>query len=147
MALNEKIVEDLRTAIKAKDEIRISCLRMLKTSVKNKQIEKRRELNDGEIHTVISSLIRKAKEAQKEFKRGDREDLARKEEKEIDIFYEYLPQQLTSEEIEKTLQEIISELSAKDPRDLGNVMKTAMARMAGQAEGKAVNEIAKKLLS
>jgi uncharacterized protein YqeY len=147
MALNEKIAEDLKNAIKAKDELRISCLRMLKTSVKNKQVEKRRELNDGEIHTVISSLIRKAKEAQEEFKRGDREDLALKEEKEIDIFYEYLPQQLTPEEIEKTLQEIISELSAKDPKDLGNLMKAAMARMAGQAEGKAVNEIARKLLS
>lgn len=145
--MNEKIVEDLKNAIKAKDKLRISCLRMLKTSVKNKQIEKRRELNDGEIHTVISSLIRKAKEAQEEFSRGDREDLALKEEKEIDIFYEYLPQQLTSVEIEKTLQDIISELSAKDPKDLGNVMKTAMARMAGQAEGKAVNEIARKLLS
>lgn len=145
--MNEKIVEDLKNAIKAKDKLRISCLRILKTSVKNKQIEKRRELNDGEIHTVISSLIRKAKEAQEEFSRGDREDLALKEEKEIDIFYEYLPQQLTSVEIEKTLQDIISELSAKDPKDLGNVMKTAMARMAGQAEGKAVNEIARKLLS
>lgn len=145
--MNEKIAEDLKNAIKAKDELRISCLRILKTSVKNKQVEKRRELNDGEIHTVISSLIRKAKEAQEEFKRGDREDLALKEEKEIDIFYEYLPQQLTPEEIEKTLQEIISELSAKDPKDLGNLMKAAMARMAGQAEGKAVNEIARKLLS
>ena len=145
--MNEKIVEDLKNAIKSKDELRISCLRMLKTSVKNKQVEKRRELNDGEIHTVISSLIRKSKEAQEEFKRGDREDLALKEEKEIDIFYEYLPQQLTSEQIEKTVREIISELSAKDSKDLGNVMKTAMARMAGQAEGKAVNEIARKLLS
>ena len=147
MTLSDKIVEDLKNAIKAKDELRMSCLRMLKTSVKNKQIEKRRELNDVEIHTVISSLIRKAKEAQEEFSRGDREDLALKEEKEIDILYEYLPQQLTSVEIEKTLQEIISELSAKDPKDLGNVMKTAMARMAGQAEGKAVNEIARKLLN
>ena len=147
MSLNEKIVEDLKNAIKSKDELRISCLRMLKTSVKNKQVEKRRELNDGEIHTVISSLIRKSKEAQEEFKRGDREDLALKEEKEIDIFYEYLPQQLTSEQIEKTVREIISELSAKDSKDLGNVMKTAMARMAGQAEGKAVNEIARKVLS
>ena len=145
--MNEKIVEDLKNAIKSKDELRISCLRMLKTSVKNKQVEKRRELNDGEIHTVISSLIRKSKEAQEEFKRGDREDLALKEEKEIDIFYEYLPQQLTSEQIEKTVREIISELSAKDSKELGNVMKTAMARMAGQAEGKAVNEIARKLLN
>lgn len=147
MSLNEKISEDLKNAMKAKDELRISCLRMLKASMKNKEVEKGRELEDVEIQTVISSLVRKAKEAQKEFRRGDREDLALKEEQEAKIFYEYLPQQLSSEEIEKTLQEIISELSAKDPKDLGKVMKEAMARMAGQAEGKAVNEIARKLLS
>jgi uncharacterized protein YqeY len=147
MSLSEKISEDLKNAIKAKDGLRLSCLRMLKASVKNKQVEKGRELEDVEIETVISSLVRKAKEAQKEFRRGDREDLALKEEQEAKIFHEYLPQQLSSEEIEKTLQEIISELSAKDPKDLGKVMKAAMARMAGQAEGKAVNEIARKLLS
>jgi uncharacterized protein YqeY len=147
MSLIEKISEDLKNAMKTKDELRLSCLRMLKASMKNKQVEKGRELEDGEIQTVISSLVRKAKEAQNEFRRGDREDLAQKEEQEAKIFYEYLPQQLSSEEIEKTLQEIISELSAKAPKDLGKVMKAAMARMAGQAEGKAVNEIARKLLT
>ena len=146
MSLNEKIDEDLKTAIKARDRMRISCLRMLKASVKNRQVEKGRELENEEIQTTLSTLVRKGKEAAGEFRRGAREDLALKEEQEIKIFYEYMPQQLSTETIEKTLQQIISELSAKSPKDLGKVMKAAMAKMAGQVEGKTVNEIARKLL-
>jgi uncharacterized protein YqeY len=147
MSLNEKIVEDLKTAMKAKDGFRVSCLRMLKTSVKNKEVEIRQKLKDEEIHAIISSSVRKSKEAIEDFRRGGREDLALKEEKEIKILYEYLPEQLASEEIEKVLREIISDISAKSPKDLGKVMKLAMARMSGKAEGRAVSEIARRLLS
>jgi uncharacterized protein YqeY len=147
MPLSQKIIEDLKQAMKAKNTSRISCLRLLKSALKNKQVEKRRELEDEEIQTVISSLIRKGQEAAKEFRGGNRLDLAAKEEEEIKILYEYLPEQLTPADIEKNLKEIISELSATSLKDLGNVMKAAMARMAGKAQGKEVNEIAKKLLS
>lgn len=147
MSLNEKIVEDLKTAIKAKDQIRVSCLRMLKASMKNKEVENRRELKDAEIHSIISSSVRKGKDAIEEFRRGNREDLALKEAEEIQILSEYLPRQLAPEEIEAILREIISEISASSPKDLGKVMKSAMARMAGKAEGSAVNEIARRLLS
>lgn len=147
MTLNQKIIEDLKKSIKARDEVRTSCLRMLKASLKNKQVEKGRELEEEEIQAIISSMIRKGKESIKEFSKGGREDLALKEEEEISIFYEYLPQQLTPDEIEKTLKEVVSELSAESPKDLGKVMKLAMSRMAGQAQGKEVNEIARKLLS
>ena len=133
--------------MKAKDDIRVSCLRMLKASLKNKQVEKGRELKDEEIEAVISSAVRKCKEAAKEFRKGEREDLALKEEQEINILFEYLPQQLTPEEMEKILREVISDLSASSPKDLGKVMKAAMARMSGRAQGKEVNEIARKLLS
>ena len=147
MSLNQKIIDDLKTAMKAKDADLVSCLRMLKTSLKNLQIEKRRDLNDDEIQAVISSSVRKSKEAAEEFRKGDREDLALKEEQEIKYLYAYLPQQLSAEEIEKTLKQVIEELSAKSPKDLGKVMKEAMAKMAGQAQGKEVNEIAVKLLT
>ena len=133
--------------MKQQDRLRLSCLRMLKTSLKNREVEIGRELNDEEIRSQISSLVRKGKDAIKGFKEGGREDLARKEEQELEIFYEYLPKQLATEEIETILQEVISELSAESPRDLGKVMKAAMARMAGKAQGKEVNEIARKLLS
>lgn len=147
MSLDQKINEDLKDAIKAKDSVRVSCLRMLKSSLKNMQVEKRRKLQDKEIHATISSLIRKGKEAIGEFRKGGREDLALKEEQEIRVFYEYLPQQLTPGEIEKILREIITELSVNSFKDLGKVMKVAMPRMAGQAQGAEVSEIARKLLS
>jgi uncharacterized protein YqeY len=147
MSLDQKINEDLKDAIKAGDSVRVSCLRMLKSSLKNMQVEKRRKLQDKEIHATISSLIRKGKEAIGEFRKGGREDLALKEEQEIRVFYEYLPQQLTPGEIEETLREIITELSVNSFKDLGKVMKVAMSRMAGQAEGAEVREIAGKLLS
>ena len=132
--------------MKAKDSVRVSCLRMLMAALKNLQVEKRQELTDDEIKKTISSSVRKCKEALEEFRKGDREDLAIKEEKEIQILYEYLPKQLTPEEIEKILQEIISELSAESSKDMGNVMKAAMVRMAGMAQGKEVSKIAGKLL-
>jgi hypothetical protein len=147
MPLHQQIVKDLTEAIKTKDELRTSCLRMLKTALKNKQVELGRELKDDEVQAVISSLVRKGREAVSEFRRGGREDLALKEERELEVFQGYLPRQLTDEEIEQELKEIIAELPEKSPRNLGAVMKTAMARMAGQAEGKKVNEIARKLLS
>ena len=147
MPIEDKITNDLREAMKAKDELRVSCLRMLKTSIKNKQVEKGEKLKDEDIEALISSAIRKGQEAAQEFIKGSREDLAAKEEAEIKILYAYLPEQLSSVEIEKILKEIISELSFSSPKDLGKVMKVAMARMAGKAQGKEVNEIARRLLS
>jgi uncharacterized protein YqeY len=147
MSLSEKITEDLKKAMKAKDGLRISCIRMLKSSLKNKQVEKGEILRDQDIQSLISSLIRKGREAAIEFRKGGREDLAVKEEAEIRILYEYLPEQLKPEEIERILKETISELSVDSMKDLGKVMKVAMDRMAGRAQGKDVNEIARKLLS
>ena len=147
MPIEEKITNDLKAAMKAKDEMRLSCLRLLKTSIKHKQVEKGEELKDEDIEAIISSAIRKGQEAAQEFNKGNREDLAAKEEAEIKILYDYLPKQLDSVEIEKIIKEIITELSIDSPKDLGKVMKAAMVRMAGKAQGKEVSEIARRLLS
>lgn len=147
MSLQERINNDLKEAMKARDALRTSCLRMLKTALKNKQVERGKALGDQDIQEVISSLVRKGKESAKEFRNGGREELALKEENEIQVFYGYLPEQLSPEEIEIILKEIFAESGVSSPRDLGKVMKTAMARMAGKAQGKEVNEIARKLLS
>jgi len=146
MALEQKITDDLKDAIKSKDALRVSCLRMLKTAMKNRQVEKRDKLNEEEIQEVITSLVKKGKQAAEEFRKGEREDLAVKEESEVKIFLTYLPEQISPQEIEAHLKEIIAELGAESPRDLGKVMKHAMARLAGKAQGKEVNEIARKLL-
>jgi uncharacterized protein YqeY len=145
--LQQDINEDLKKAIRSKEEIRLSCLRLLKASIKNKQVEKGRDLTDEEVIGLISSAIKKGKEAVEAFRKGKREDLASKEESEIKIFQEYLPKQLGTEEIEKIVREVVSQLGATGPKDLGRVMKEAVARMAGRADGKTVNEIARKVLS
>jgi uncharacterized protein len=147
MTLEEQINEDLKSSMKSKDEARVSCLRFLKSNLKNKQVEKMGKLQDDEIHSVISSLIRRSVESIKEFKQGGRDDLAAKEEREIEILYGYLPKQLSIEDVEKVIRETISDLAAEGPKDLGKVMKAAMGRLSGKAQGKEVNEIAKRLLS
>jgi hypothetical protein len=146
MTLDQKIGDHLQQAIKARDGLRTSCLRMARAAIKNAQVEKGRALTDEEVQGVLASLIKKGKDAAKEFRDGRREDLALKEEAEIQIFYEYLPQQLSPDEVEAIVREIISQLPARGPNDLGKVMKAAMGRMAGRAQGKEVNEIARRLL-
>ena len=146
MTISEQIAQDFKEAMKARDELRLSCLRMLKTSLKNKQVEKGDELTDDEVQALIGSAIKKGKEAAEEFRKGGRDELAQKEEKEIQFLLEYLPEQLSPSEIESIVKEIIAELSITSPKDLGKLMKVAMARMAGQAQGKEVNLIARKLL-
>jgi len=146
MSLAEQITQDFKEAMRGKDELRLACLRMLKTAIKNKQVEKGRKLKDEEIQSVISSLVRKGKEAAAEFSKGGRQDLAEKEEQEIQVFYKYLPQQLGEEEIESVLRDVISETNATSQKDMGRVMKAAMSKLAGKADGKLVSGIAKRLL-
>jgi uncharacterized protein YqeY len=145
-SLVEKIAQDLKQALKSKDEARLSCLRVLKAAVTNEQGRRTEPLKDEEVQSVIQSLIRKGQEAAAEFRKGHREDMAAKEEAEVKIFSGYLPQQLAPSEIEGVLKEIIAEVSASGPKDLGKVMKAAMGRLAGKVQGKEVNEIAKRLL-
>jgi len=145
--LVEKIAHDLTDAIKAKDERRLSCLRVLKAAVTNEQGRRTQPLEEEDVQAVIQSLIRRGQEAAVEFRKGHREDMAAKEEGEVKILSGYLPQQLAPAEIEKALKEIIAEVSASGPKDLGKVMKAAMGRLSGKVQGKEVNEIAKRLLS
>ena len=147
MPLVEKIAHELKDAMKVKDGLRVSCLRMAKTALKNEQVASGHELNDDEAQAVLLTLIRKGQDAAKEFRAGNRESMALKEEREVEIFYEYLPKQLGPDEIERILKEVIAEVSAQGPKDLGKVMKAVMPRVAGKAQGKEVNEIARRLLS
>lgn len=147
MPLSERFTLDLKDALKSKDSLRASCLRMLKTAVKNQEVEKMRALTDEEILSVLASMIKKGKDAAEEFRKGGRAELAAKEEQEVEIYYAYMPKQLSPEEVEGVLQQVIADLGAKGPKDLGRVMNEAMKRMAGQAQGKEVNVIVRRLLS
>lgn len=147
MSLYENIILDLKNSIKGQDKLKLSVLRGLKTAIKNKQVELRQELADNQILGVISSEVKKRKEAIEKFGEGSRQDLVEKEEAEVKILSSYLPPQLSDEEIRETLTQVIQEVSASGPKDLGKVMKSTMAKLAGRADGREVNRLARELLS
>jgi uncharacterized protein YqeY len=148
MGLYERIVDDLTKAIKGRDKERLLVLRGVKAAIKNKQVELRLEgLSDEQIYGVIRSEVKRRKEAIEKFAEGSRQDLAEKEKAELTILSDYLPSQLSEEEIKEVLAQVIQEASASGPKDLGKVMKTAMAKFAGMADGREVNRLARELLS
>ncbi len=147
MSLYDDITIDFKKALKEQDKPKISVLRGLKAAIKNKQVALRQELNDDQIMGVISSEIKKCKEAIEKFNQGARHDLVEKEELEIKILSDYLPPQLSAEEIKGIVKQAIEETAASGPKDLGKVMKVSMAKLAGRADGREVNNIARELLS
>jgi hypothetical protein len=147
MSLHEDIEEDLKKSLKAKDEIRISTLRMARSAIKYKEVEQRKKLEDDEILKVLSSLVKQHKDSIEEFKKGRREDLVQRETRELEILQSFMPAQLTEEEVTSVVTRTIAEIGASSMTDMGRVMKMAMERFAGQADGKKINEIVKKLLS
>ncbi len=147
MALTERIESDLKAALKASDRLRLSTLRLIKAALKNKEIEKGSTLNDDEVTGLLSSLAKQRKESISEFRKGGRTDLAEKEEAELRILQEYLPQELSPEELDRLIRETISEVSASSPADIGKVMKAIMPKVRGRADGRVVNEMVRAALS
>jgi uncharacterized protein YqeY len=137
----ERLREDMKKALKQKNELALSTLRLLLSEIKNAEIEKRDELDEGEIITIIRRSIKKRKEAIELFKKGGREDLAEKEEREIEVLAKYLPRELSIKEIEKVADEIIEELKANSPSDIGRVMRGLMSRFRGRIDGKTAKEV------
>ncbi|MBW1742338.1 MAG: GatB/YqeY domain-containing protein [Deltaproteobacteria bacterium] len=147
MSLKETIAQQLAEATKARDAVRMNTLRMLRAAIKNREVELRAELEDGEIVRVIGSQIKQRKESIHQYEEAGRTDLAKKEEDERDILMSFMPEQMSEEEVTRTVLEVIEELDAKEMKDMGRVMKAAMAKFAGSADGKMVNEIVKRKLS
>jgi hypothetical protein len=147
MSLYDDIILDLKKSIKEQDKGRLSVLRGVKSAIKNKQVELREELTDDQIRGVLSSEIKKRKEAIEKFGQGLRQDLVDKEEEELRILSSYLPPQLSTEEIKGVVTQAIEEISASGPKDLGRVMKSVMPKLAGRADGREVNRITQELLS
>ena len=147
MSLMQDIEEGFKKALKTQDKMRLSALRMLRAALKNKEIERRGKLEDPEIISVIKGLIRQGKEAVDQFEKGGRLDLSEKEKAEIEIFSGFLPLQATPLEIEESIVQIVQELDASGIKDVGKVMKAAMTRLAGRAEGQTVQAIVKQRLS
>lgn len=150
MSLNNQLKSDLKEAMRAKDELRLSVLRMLSASITNKSIEllkKDEGLSDEEILDVVKSEVKKRKDAVEEYKKGGRQDLSAKEEKEMNILISYLPPELSNEEIRRAIEEGVRETGASGPQDFGKVMKVIMPALKGKVSGDRVATLLKERLN
>jgi len=150
MPIVEQVHKDMVAAMKAREELRLSALRMVKTALKNKEIEKRAPLDDKEAQQVLSTLIKQRKESIEQFTRGGRQELADREAAEIVIIESYLPKAAGEDEIAAVVRATIAEMGSPGMKDVGTVMKNAMARFAAsgtRVEGKVVSEIVKRELA
>ncbi len=145
--LKDRIREDLKKAMKEKDEVKVRTLRMVISAIRNFEVEKMKEASDEDVIAVLQREAKRRREAIDQYKSAGREDLASEEEKELKVIESYLPEQMSDEEIESLAKEIIEEVGAKSLKDIGKVMKEIMPKVKGRADGKRVNEIVRKLLS
>ena len=148
MTLKEKIVSDLTDAMKAKDSARVSTLRMVKANLMNRQIEKGSELTDEEVTKAMQSLVKQRRDSIEQYTTAGRPELAEKEAAEITVIEDYLPQAATTEEIFTAVDLAVAETGASSIKDMGTVMKAALAKLSGKtADGKAVSEAVRSKLS
>jgi uncharacterized protein YqeY len=150
MSLPEQIQQDIVTAMKARDEHRLSTLRMVKTALKNREIEKMAPLDDKEAQQVLGTLIKQRKDSIEQFTKGGRQEMADKEAAEIAVIETYMPKAASEADIAASVKSVIAEMGSPTMKDMGTVMKTAMAKFAAQGvrvDGKVVSEAVKKELA
>jgi hypothetical protein len=147
MALEDRLVEEMKQAMKSNEKLRLSTIRMIRTAVKNKEIEQRKPLDDEGIIRVIQGMVRKSEESVEQFKAGGRMDLVEKEMREIETMKSYLPQPLSREEVLNIIDQTIEETQATSMKDLGKVMKSLMPKLGGKVDGALVNQWVKERLS
>lgn len=146
MALRERLSEEMKEAMKARDDLRLSAIRLIRSAVKNRDIELKRELNDQEIVEVIASLVKQRRESIRLFSEAGRQDLVEKEEKELAVLLGFLPQQLSREEVAELVERVIAECGAQGSKDMGRVMKALAPHVAGRADGKTVSDLVREKL-
>ena len=147
MALTDQLDADVKAAMKDREALKVSVLRMVKSAIKYREIEVAKSLDDAAVQVVIASEIKRRRDAVEQFRQGGREDLASKEEAEIAILQAYLPKQLAPEELARIVDAAIQRVGAQGPKDMGKVMKELLPEVQGKAEGKAVSEVVKQKLA
>jgi uncharacterized protein YqeY len=150
MTITEQIQKDITAAMKAREEARLSALRMMKTALKNREIEKMAPLDDNEALKVLGTLIKQRKESVEQFRKGGRNEMADKEEAEIVLIESYMPKAAGEEQVVAGVRAVISEMGAPTMKDMGTVMKNVMARFQGagvRVDGKQVSDAVKRELS
>jgi uncharacterized protein len=148
MSLTDQVTRTMAEAMKARDQVRLSTVRMLKAALTNREVERGRPLTEAEELQVVGGLVKQRKESIDQFSKAGRQDLVDKETAELAILQAYLPPALAVEDLERIVGEVVAETGATSPKDMGKVMKGVMARLAGASvDGKAVNELVKKHLA
>jgi hypothetical protein len=151
-SLLEQITEDLKSAMRAKDKVRLRTLRSLRAAITNKEIDKRQEGKGGELDeqeqmALVRKQVKQRKDSIEQYEKAGRDDLVEKEQAEIDVLEDYLPQPLTDEELEEKISAIIDDVGAETMADMGPVMGRAMSELRGRADGSRVQQIVREMLS
>ena len=147
MSLRDRFTEDLKQAMKNRDQLRMDVIRLIKAAILNREIELKKDLDDAEMSRVMTTLVKQRRESIEHFQKGNRLDLANKEQMEIAIIEGYLPKALSPEDVASTVEAVIRESGASGIKDMGAVMKGVMARLAGQTvDGKQVSDLVRSKL-
>lgn len=146
MSLYQRLDQALKEAIKNQQPVATSTLRLLKSAIRYREVDVRRPLTEAELQATINTQVKQRREAIAEYTKAGRPELARQEEEELSVLLSFLPPQLSPEEMAAAVNAVIAELGATGPNDLGKVMKNAMARLAGRADGKVIRDIAQQRL-
>ena len=147
MSLKTRLEEEMRSAMKAREEVRLSAIRMLRSAIKNKEIEIGHELSDDEVVRVVQTMCKQRKDSIEAFGKGGRQDLVDRESRELEILEGYLPPPVSEADIERVVREVVAETGAKSMKEMGTVMKEALKRLGGAVDGKQVNEAVRRVLT
>ena len=146
MSLKEKLMEDLKSAMRNRDKLRKDTITMVRAAIRQKEVDDRVELNDQDVIDILTKQLKEKKHSIEEFKKGDRQDLIEQTNKEIDVLLDYLPKQLGEDELRQIIQEVMTENNINSVKDMGTLMKHIMPKVKGKADGNTVSKIAKELL-
>ncbi len=147
MSLKEKLMADLKEAMKSKDTIKKNTITMVRAAIKQKEVDERIEVSDDAILDIIAKQLKEKRMAIEDFKKGQRQDLVELTENEIEILLQYLPKQLSEEEVEEIVIETIKEINATSMKDIGIIMKAVMPKVKGRTDGNIVNKIIRKVFN
>lgn len=147
MSLRDRLTEDLKLAMKARDQLRMDVIRMIKAAILNKEVELKKNLDDAEMSRIMTTMIKQRKESVEQYERGQRTELAAKERQEISIIESYLPQAPSPEDLTQLVETVIRQTRAASAKDMGGVMKAVMAQLAGRpVDGKLVSDLVRAKL-
>lgn len=147
MSLSERLNDDMKQAMKNQDKFKLSVIRMIRSAIKNVEIDQKKTLDDNEVLDILNREVKQRKDSLQEFEKADRDDLAETVRKELEVIAVYMPQPLTEEEIHAIVQQTIQETGASSKADVGKLMSALMPKVKGRADGKLVNQLVQKLLS